>query len=111
MSFKIEDVFNDEAISEHGNYDENTYWFSLKDIPTKITITLSKSKQSGYNFKLSHYIKTPKQIGAYHPSNPWGDDEAYALHRAIQTIALEYNIAVKNGHKPSIEWLVLSPNR
>lgn len=58
---------------------------------------------------MSHYIKTPEQAGAYRPSNPSGDYEAYALHRAITAITDYYDTAVKNGHTPDESWLI--PNK
>ncbi|AFH91925.1 hypothetical protein ACU7RR_002342 [Providencia stuartii] len=109
MAHKIEDAFDSEGILEHGSNDENTYWFSLKNIPTTITVTLSKGKMAGldgYNFKLSHYINTPQQAGPYRPSRQWGDDKAYALHQAVSAITDYYDMAIENGDKPSAEWLI-----
>ncbi|GKX61640.1 hypothetical protein [Pragia fontium] len=106
MAYEIENAFDSEGISKHGSHDENTYWFSLKDIPVIITVTLSKDKSAGYNYKLSHYINTPQQISPYRPSRQWGDYKAYALQQAVSAITSNYDIAVKNGDKPSMTWLV-----
>ncbi len=109
MAHKIEDAFDSAGISEYGANDENTYWFSLRDIPIVVTVIVSKGKVAGldgYNFKLSHYIKTPQQAGPYRPSRQWGDDKVYALHQAVSAITDYYDMAIKNGDKPSVEWLI-----
>ncbi|EPL6464862.1 TPA: hypothetical protein ACKRZ4_000916 [Proteus mirabilis] len=109
MAHIIEDAFNSESILEHGADNENTYWFSLKGIPTIVTVTVSKGKMAGhdgYKFKLSHYINTPQQTGPYRPSRQWGDNKAYALHQAVSAITDYYDMAIKNGDKPSAKWLI-----
>jgi len=63
----------------------------------------------GYNFHLSHVINTPSQIGAYHPSRPWGDDAPYTLHLAVTAITQHYKQAIKEGNEPTAQWLV--PNK
>lgn len=109
MAYKIEDAFSSDSISKYGANDENTYWFSLKDILTIVTVAISKGKMAGrdgYNFKLSHYIKTPQQAGPYRPGRQWGDDKAYALHQAVSAITHYYDMAIENGDKPSEKWLI-----
>lgn len=85
----------------------NGYSFWLKDIPEEIKIVLSvNGERGGFNFHLSHLIKTPKQIGPYQPSRPWGDDAAYALHMAVTSITKHYDDATKAGLKPEAAWLI-----
>lgn len=106
MAWTIDEAFNDEAI-ERSEKTESGYSFWLKGIPVEVSVVLSVNpNRGGYNFHLSHFIKTPSQIGPYRPSRPWGDDEAYSLHLAITAITQYYSQAVKEGHSPSVEWLV-----
>ena len=84
--------------------------FWMKDIPIEIMIVLSiNGERGGFNFCTSHAIKTPLQAGPYHPSRPWGDDAAYALHLAVTSITQHYREAVNAGLKPDTTWLVPSP--
>ncbi|MBS2781221.1 hypothetical protein [Aeromonas salmonicida] len=106
MAWTIEAALEDEAIECTEKTDEG-YSFWLKGIPTEIRVVLSTNPtRGGYNFHLSHFIHTPKQIGPYRPSRPWGDDEAYALHLAVTSITQYYRDAVKVGVAPNADWLV-----
>lgn len=106
MAWTIEEALKDESI-ERTEITGEGYSIWLKDIPTEISIVLSVNPTNqGFNFKLSHYIKTPTQIKKYVPSQPWGDYEAYALHLAVITITKHYKIAISKGYSPSTSWLV-----
>lgn len=106
MAWTIEEALVDEAIERTEKTNEG-YSFWLKNIPTEISIVLSVNPVAGgFNFQLSHSIHTPIQIMAYHPSRPWGDDEAYALHLAVCTITDYYKQAINKGHIPSETWLI-----
>ncbi len=86
---------------------DSGFSFWLKEIPSEIKISLSVNGQrGGFNFRTSHAIKTPLQAGPYHPSRPWGDDAAYALHLAVTSITQYYREAVNAGLKPDTSWLV-----
>ena len=109
MAWTIEKALEDDAI-ESTEITHSGYSFWLKGIPVEVSVVLSLNPaKGGFNFRLSHFIHTPNQIGPYHPSLPWGDDAAYALHRAVDAIASYYKAAVKEGHTPKDSWLV--PNQ
>ena len=105
MAWTIESALEDEALEKtEKTYEGYSIW--LKDIPVEISIVLSVNpSRGGFDFRISHYIRTPTQIGPYIPSRPWGDDEAYALHLAVSTITQYYKDATKKGHVPSQSWL------
>ncbi|MEM6190488.1 hypothetical protein [Shewanella scandinavica] len=106
MAWTIEEALVDEAI-ERTEQTHEGYSFWLKNIPIEISIVLSINPVAGgFNFQLSHNIHTPTQIGAYYPSRPWGDDEAYALHLAVSAITDYYKQAINEGHVPSKDWLI-----
>ncbi|MBO2628117.1 hypothetical protein I6M46_07410 [Shewanella algae] len=106
MAWTIDNALEDEAI-EKAKKTEDGFSIWLKGIPLEIKIELSiNGTRGGYNYHLSHAIKTPDQIDAYRSSNPWGDYDAYALHKAVSAITQHYNVAIKNGHIPSESWLV-----
>src|ERR1700730_6270647 len=72
-----------------------------------VTIDLGRVMDSDETkFRVSHAIKTPMQIAPYRTSIPVADYPAYALHKAITGLTDYYRDAVKNGHKPSEQWLV-----
>lgn len=101
----MEEALQDSAIEKTEKTNEG-YSFWLKGIPVEISVMLSINPlRGGFNFKLSHYIKTPSQIGPYRPSRPWGDSKDYALNLAISAITQYYKEAIKEGYVPSNEWL------
>jgi len=101
----MEEALHDSAIERIEKTQEG-YSFWLKSIPIKISIILSVNpSRGGFNFDLSHYIKTPSQIGPYRPSRPWGDSKDYALNLAISSITQYYKQAIKEGHIPTKDWL------
>jgi hypothetical protein len=106
MPWTIESALDDEAVEKTETTGQG-YSFWLKGIPVEIQIVLSVNPaRGGFNFHLSHFIHTPKQIGPYYPSRPWGDDQAYALHLAVTAITQYYKEAINAGLAPSAKWLV-----
>ncbi len=106
MAHTIQGALSNEFI-EKSEITRAGYSFWLQGIPVEIQVVISTNPvEGGFNFRTSHAIHTPKQIAAYRPSHPWGDDEAYALHRAVTSITGEYRIAVNAGLTPSPSWLV-----
>ncbi len=106
MAWTIEAALENDAI-EKTEISGQGYSFWLKGIPVEIRVVLSVNPaQGGFNFHLSHFIHTPKQIGPYHPSRPWGDDQAYALRLAVTAITQYYKEAVNAGLSPSEKWLI-----
>lgn len=86
---------------------QSGYSFWLKGIPVEIKVVLSATgDRGGFNFQTSHVIKTPNQIGPYHPSRPWGDDAGYALYLAVTSITQYYEEATKAGLKPEAAWMI-----
>ena len=86
---------------------QSGYSFWLKGIPVEIKIVLSANgERGGFNFHTSHSIKTPKQLGPYHPSRPWGDDAGYALFLAVTSFTQHYGEATQAGLQPEASWLI-----
>ena len=106
MAWTIDTALQDDAIERfEKTFDGFSIW--LKDIPVEIKIYLSVNGiQSGFNYIISHAIKTPEQAGPYRSDCPWGDYDAYALHKAVASVADHYNSAVKKGYKPAANWLI-----
>ncbi len=105
----IEGVFEDEAIENYIRTSSNKFSFWLKGLPTKITVLLTPQLNThGYDYHLSHFIKTPEQMSYYRPSNRAGDYFEYALHQAVTAITMYYQAAVDAGHTPQEAWLVES---
>jgi len=83
------------------------YQFQIKDIAIPITVRLYKRLGGDVvEFRQSHFIHTPVQAGRYTTDSSWGENEAEALHRAIQTFVSFYEEAVRAGHEPAEKWLV-----
>src|ERR1035438_8698860 len=83
------------------------YQFQLKDIPIPITIRLYRRLGTDViEFRQSHYIRTPVQAGRYRTDSSWGENEAAALRRAIQTLVSFYEDAVRVGKAPAESWLL-----
>lgn len=102
-----EAVFDDEAIFKYQSKgSEYTFW--LKGISTPVKALLIPTLRGNVDFRLSHYIKTPEQMGVYRPSLQSGDYYHYALERAVSSITQYYQIAVNKGHEPNDSWLVES---
>ena len=107
IKFQIDPAkINEDAIEKFKlESDHVSIW--LKQIDKEIKIQLSENfSEGGTNYHLSHAIKTPEQMSAYISSREWGDYPAYALHMAVTSITQYYNIAIRNGHTPSGDWLV-----
>lgn len=101
----IEDALKDESLEKIEKTNEG-FSFWLKGIPTEISVVLSLNPlRGGFNFTLSHYIKTPVHSSAYRPSRPWGDNEGYALHLAVTAITQHFREAAAKGFTPSSDWL------
>jgi hypothetical protein len=80
--------------------------FRLHGIPTAIEVNLDDLGSGYHRFRRSHAIKTPVQAAPYYPSRDFDDDPAYAMHRAIESLASYYREAVQAGHQPEGRWLV-----
>ena len=95
MAWTIEAALENDSI-EKTEISGQGYSFWLKGIPVQIRVVLSVNPaQGGFNFYLSHFIHTPKQIGPYHPSHPWSDDQAYALRLAVTAITQRKSTGVE----------------
>ncbi|USD35543.1 MULTISPECIES: hypothetical protein [Vibrio] len=106
----VEAVFEKNGITDYQSTSYG-YVFFIKGISTPIQVKLTPRSDSSFvDFALSHYIRTPEQIGAYLPSNQFGDYYEYALQRAVSSITGQYQIAVNNNHDPDDSWLVENPS-
>lgn len=92
-----------------------TYMITLKLIPTvEVRIEIRKVpgkrgvRDSSFEFKTSHVIRTPLLAEPYYSSAVFGNSEDGALRRAIRSITLEYRMAIAAGFDPSPEWLVVN---
>lgn len=93
-----------EAISIHPQWAQ----FKLNGIGTAVRIDLEDNGGGCTRFRRSHAIHTPLQMGPYWPSRDFDDDPAYAMNRAINSIADYYDAAVNEGHLPQAGWLIVS---
>lgn len=106
MAWTIDSALNNDEL-EKVEKTEDGFSIWVKGISVEIKIIISvNGARGGFNYHLSHLIKTPEQIGPYRSSIPWGDDIAYTLHKAVTAITDYYKEAVRAGHKPSSTWLV-----
>jgi hypothetical protein len=85
--------------------DGYSIWLNGIDKEIKIQLTYNE-ECGGFDFFLSHAIKTPEQSGPYLTSRPWAKEFEHALERAVFTITHHYKMAVKKGHQVTDEWLV-----
>jgi hypothetical protein len=106
MKHTIDSILNDEVIERYKKtIDGYSIW--LKGIDTEIKIQLTYNGEcGGFNFCLSHAIKTPEQAGPYITSRPWAEEIEYALYRAICSITDHYKNAINKGHRPTKQWLI-----
>lgn len=111
MSYTIDKVLLNENIDKfQKNLETFSIWLKgISSIEIEFAILYSPSNGQ-YMFHQSHYIKTPTQMGAYKPSAPYADDLVYTLHKAVESIISEYQIAIKNGYSPDANWLIKNPN-
>jgi hypothetical protein len=85
--------------------------FFLGSLTPRITIRFYLSfDMKQVEYEQSHFIHTPLQIGAYHTSVPFGDDEVHALRRAQSDLTEYYGQAVRAGHEPNDNWLEKNPD-
>ena len=81
-------------------------------LSTEITIRIGKRRGSSgrYEYKASHAIRTPEQMGPYFSSIPYGDTPQEALAKAIDDLTIFYSVGVRAGHEPAESWLVRRPS-
>lgn len=108
MAYSFDSALDDDLVTVVMRNDAmGIFEVRLGKLETPVTIDLGQFMDSDQTkFRVSHAIKTPVQIGPYRTSKPFGDYPAYALHRAISGLTDYYRQAVKEGHKPSEQWLV-----
>jgi hypothetical protein len=108
MPWTLDKALDDDLVTVIDRHDDmGSYSIRLASLQTIISIELGRFLTSDKTkFIVSHSIHTPEQAGPYRTSVPFGDDPAYALHRAIDGLTSWYKIAVEKGHKPREEWLV-----
>ncbi|MBN2410521.1 hypothetical protein JXQ31_02440 [candidate division KSB1 bacterium] len=106
MPYTIETAFDEKPV-ENPRKLLSEFKFNLSGIDTEITVRIFKNIiNETVFFEQSHYIHSPVQIEPYHTNSNWGENEAYVLHRAIESLTDFYNNAINAGHKPNESWLV-----
>ena len=58
-----------------------------------------------FEFRLSHHIHTPIQAGPHIPSAPSAESADHAVEKGVRAITDHHESAVKEGHRPSEDWL------
>jgi hypothetical protein len=113
MMFTLESALDDDSITIIERNDSwGLYRFQVGMLKTIVSVKLCRSPVSDETrYELSHAIHTPTQIGPYHQSRLFWDYPAYALHEAITSITMHYNIATKNGYASEEGWLVANEFR
>jgi hypothetical protein len=101
-----------QKLLEQGNIRQakklvSEYKFFLEGIPVEIGIKVYQNITDfdGYSFTQSHYLKTPSQAMAYRTHGTHSGSEEDCLRLALNTFLTEYNIALRNDHAPSDDWL------
>ena len=85
-----------------------TFRIRVGALATVITIKIGKRRgpHGRYEYKASHAIRTPEQMGPYLSSIPYGDTPEEALAKAIDDLTIFYSVGVRAGHEPAESWLV-----
>lgn len=79
--------------------------FRFTGLAQEVTVNILITGLNQVEFRRSHAIKAPGQMDFYNPSRLQDDDNAYCMHRAVESLASYYRIAVKAGHVPQESWL------
>ena len=109
MNHTIESALGHATIGNRRRF-LSEYQFNLGELRPRVTIRLYENLEArNVEFEQSHYIKTPLQAEPYMTSKYWGDDEGDALGKAINTLTMEYEGAIRSGKEPNDSWLV--PNK
>lgn len=109
MAWTIDSALDTDMIEVISREEANgIYRIRLGELRTVVTIRLKPMQRGRYTqFLQSHVIQTPCQATPYRTSRPFNDTPAAALHQAIGGLVSYYDEAVRAGHKPCEEWLVL----
>ena len=85
-----------------------TFRIRIGALRTVITIRISQRRgpHGRFEYKASHAIRTPSQMGPYLSSIPYGDTPEDALAKAIDDLTIFYSVGVRAGHQPAESWLV-----
>jgi hypothetical protein len=106
MSWTIENALEDKNIT-HAARLHSEYRIRVGDLQPEVKIRIWKLlKGNGFYFTQSHYIKTPIQGTPHITSSRHADEEAYALHLALQTLVPHYDGAIAKGHTANDSWLI-----
>ncbi|NQE64294.1 hypothetical protein [Caulobacter sp. RHG1] len=79
--------------------------FRFTGLAQEVTVSILIKGLNLVEFRRSHAIKAPGQLDFYNPSRLHDDDNAYCMHRAVESLASYYRSAVKAGHTPQETWL------
>jgi hypothetical protein len=73
----------------------------------KIKIYLSDAlKDLPFHYEVNAHVHTPTQFGPYYPSRTNYETEGLAVSAAIRDFTSFIEGAIRDGHKPSEDWLV-----
>jgi hypothetical protein len=105
MSWSREEALTDPAVTEPMKF-LSEFRFSLRDIPTEITVKLYQPVHSGgIVFRRSHDIA----VSGVNPIPETGcnedSGEGEILHAAVNDLICVYNAALAQGLKPDPSWL------
>jgi len=111
MCKTIESLFDREIISSKRQF-LSGYQFTLGPLTPRVTIRLYKNLENGrVEFEQSHYIHTSSNpAGPYIAAAKWGEDEYDAMWRALNTLTMNYEAAIRSEEEPNDSWLVPNPD-
>jgi len=105
MGPQITAVLNHKLIAEPRQF-VSEYSFSLRGLAARITIRTYLEPDGRYYFEQSHHIHTPIQIDPYLMGNRWAETEELAVRAAVAPLLSHYEVAIRQGCKPTEDWLI-----
>jgi len=110
MSWSREEALTDPAIVEPMRF-LSEFRFSLKGIPTEITVQLYKPVHSGkIVIRRSHHVAVEGISSAKTHDYDEESSEGDALQAAVCDLVSVYNQARAKGSKPDASWLKPNPD-
>lgn len=108
MPYTVEGALDDHDLTVVDRNDEmGEYVVRIGSLSTPVVISLRRlPRVEMIEFRTSHALKHPGQMGPYQPSRPFEDDYAHALSRAVTSLTDYYREGVEAGHLPEETWLV-----
>ena len=108
-TWSISEALTDPAIREPITF-RSEHRFSLRDIPTEITLRLyNPIHSSALLIRQSHFISVPGLDPQEQASCEEQTQEGEAIQSIISQFVCTYNAAVAQGLKPDASWLQPNP--